>query len=192
MKSRRCKANAMARHDEDTMAQGPDPASHQVTRELLDAVLLALVLQHGPLHCYALVTLSKRRLGPGWSVPRRTAYRTMERLEERGLVSSSLLPEVGVRREHKQRRYAPTSVTESAVEAWVAIELDRAQVHVFRAASEEGAITVISLEEPVDALGPHLVSTADRISARLGYQRDDELELNRGVTAASRGASVVV
>jgi hypothetical protein len=26
----------------------------------------------------------------------------------------------------------------------------------------------------VDALGPHLVSTADRISARLGYRRDDE------------------
>jgi IclR family pca regulon transcriptional regulator len=34
--------------------------------------------------------------------------------------------------------------------------------------------SVISLEEMVDALGPHLVSTADRISARLGYRRDDE------------------
>ena len=34
--------------------------------------------------------------------------------------------------------------------------------------------TMISLEEMVDALGPHLVSTADRISARLGYRRDDE------------------
>jgi IclR family transcriptional regulator, pca regulon regulatory protein len=33
---------------------------------------------------------------------------------------------------------------------------------------------VISLEELVGALGPHLVSTADRISARLGYRRDDE------------------
>jgi DNA-binding IclR family transcriptional regulator len=32
----------------------------------------------------------------------------------------------------------------------------------------------ISLEELVDALGPHLVSTADRISARLGYRRPDE------------------
>jgi IclR family transcriptional regulator, pca regulon regulatory protein len=32
----------------------------------------------------------------------------------------------------------------------------------------------ISLGELVDALGPHLVSTADRISARLGYRRDDE------------------
>jgi len=34
--------------------------------------------------------------------------------------------------------------------------------------------TMISLEEMVAALGPHLVSTADRISARLGYRRDDE------------------
>ncbi len=33
----------------------------------------------------------------------------------------------------------------------------------------------ISLGDLVDALGPHLVSTADRISARLGYRRDDEL-----------------
>jgi IclR family pca regulon transcriptional regulator len=32
----------------------------------------------------------------------------------------------------------------------------------------------ITLEEMVDALGPHLVSTADRISARLGFRRDDE------------------
>ncbi len=35
--------------------------------------------------------------------------------------------------------------------------------------------SMISLEELVDALGPHLVSTADRIFARLGYRRDDEM-----------------
>ncbi len=34
--------------------------------------------------------------------------------------------------------------------------------------------SMISLEEMVDALSPHLVSTADHISARLGYRRDDE------------------
>jgi IclR family pca regulon transcriptional regulator len=34
--------------------------------------------------------------------------------------------------------------------------------------------SMISLEELVDALGPHLISTADRISARLGFRRDDE------------------
>jgi IclR family pca regulon transcriptional regulator len=34
--------------------------------------------------------------------------------------------------------------------------------------------SMIPLEELVDALGPHLVATADRISARLGYRRADE------------------
>jgi IclR family pca regulon transcriptional regulator len=34
--------------------------------------------------------------------------------------------------------------------------------------------SMISLGEFVDALGPHLVSTADRVSARLGFRRDDE------------------
>ena len=39
--------------------------------------------------------------------------------------------------------------------------------------------STISLEELVDALGPHLVSTADRVSARLGYRRHDELARSR-------------
>jgi IclR family pca regulon transcriptional regulator len=34
--------------------------------------------------------------------------------------------------------------------------------------------SMIALAEFVDALSPHLVSTANRISARLGYRRDDE------------------
>jgi len=34
--------------------------------------------------------------------------------------------------------------------------------------------SMISLEELVDALGPHLVVTGDQISARLGYRRTDE------------------
>jgi hypothetical protein len=32
----------------------------------------------------------------------------------------------------------------------------------------------IALEELAGALGPHLISTADRISARLGYRRESE------------------
>ena len=35
--------------------------------------------------------------------------------------------------------------------------------------------SMITIGELVDALGPHLVSSADRISARLGFRRDDEL-----------------
>src|ERR1017187_997503 len=42
---------------------------------------------------------------------------------------------------------------------------------VVAAVSLSAPSSMISLEELVDALGPHLVSTADRISARLGYRR---------------------
>jgi IclR family pca regulon transcriptional regulator len=34
--------------------------------------------------------------------------------------------------------------------------------------------SMISLQELVDGFGPHLVSATDRISARLGYLREDE------------------
>jgi IclR family pca regulon transcriptional regulator len=34
--------------------------------------------------------------------------------------------------------------------------------------------SMISLQELADALAPHLLTTADRISARLGYRREDE------------------
>ena len=34
--------------------------------------------------------------------------------------------------------------------------------------------SMISLEQLVEHLGPHLISIADRISARVGYRRDDE------------------
>ncbi len=45
---------------------------------------------------------------------------------------------------------------------------------VVAAVSVAAHTSMISLEEMVAALGPHLVSTADHISARLGYRRDDE------------------
>ena len=35
-------------------------------------------------------------------------------------------------------------------------------------------VSMISVEEMVDALGPHLVASAASLSARLGYRRDDE------------------
>jgi IclR family transcriptional regulator, pca regulon regulatory protein len=43
----------------------------------------------------------------------------------------------------------------------------------------------IALADLIDALAPHLISTADRISARLGYRRADELPRANG-TASSR------
>lgn len=45
---------------------------------------------------------------------------------------------------------------------------------VIAAISISAPVSTISLEDLVEHLGPHLISTADRISARLGYRRDDE------------------
>ena len=45
---------------------------------------------------------------------------------------------------------------------------------VVAAVSLSADSAAISLEQMVDALEPHLVASADRISARLGYRRDDE------------------
>jgi IclR family pca regulon transcriptional regulator len=47
-------------------------------------------------------------------------------------------------------------------------------LQVVAAVEMAGDASTISGRELVDALGPHLRSTADRISARLGYRHDDE------------------
>jgi IclR family pca regulon transcriptional regulator len=49
--------------------------------------------------------------------------------------------------------------------------------------------SMIPLEELIDALGPHLIATADRISARLGYRRTDELHRPTGRTTSLVEAS---
>jgi IclR family pca regulon transcriptional regulator len=51
----------------------------------------------------------------------------------------------------------------------------RSESHeVVAAVSMTAHASLISLEELVEHLGPHLVATADRVSARLGYRREDE------------------
>jgi IclR family pca regulon transcriptional regulator len=45
----------------------------------------------------------------------------------------------------------------------------------------------IVLADLIDALGPHLISTADRISARLGYRRADERSSSDGTAPTLRG-----
>ena len=45
---------------------------------------------------------------------------------------------------------------------------------VLAAVGMQAHSSMISLKQLVEHLGPHLISTADRVSARLGYRRDDE------------------
>jgi IclR family transcriptional regulator, pca regulon regulatory protein len=51
---------------------------------------------------------------------------------------------------------------------------------VVAAVSMSAHSSMISLEEMVEHLGPHLIAAADRISARLGYRRPDERASERG------------
>ena len=50
--------------------------------------------------------------------------------------------------------------------------------------------SMISLSGLVDGLSPHLISTADRVSARLGYRRDDETARSHLTTSGARAGGV--
>jgi hypothetical protein len=51
---------------------------------------------------------------------------------------------------------------------------------VVAAVGMDAHTSMIALVDFIEALGPHLVSTADQVSARLGYRREDERH-NAGV-----------
>jgi IclR family pca regulon transcriptional regulator len=56
----------------------------------------------------------------------------------------------------------------------IAVPVRNASREVVAGVNIAASSAMISLDEMVSALSPHLVSAADRISARLGYRRDDE------------------
>ncbi len=92
----------------------------QVSGSPLRGALLALLVGEGeqPLGGYRLGTLVERRLGPAWRVTRQSVYGTLDRLEEDGLVSSSVKV-TGGRVGEGQRVYSPTERAEAAVAAWM-------------------------------------------------------------------------
>jgi IclR family transcriptional regulator, pca regulon regulatory protein len=51
----------------------------------------------------------------------------------------------------------------------------RDESRVVAAVSMSAHASLITLEELAAALGPHVISIADRVSARLGYRREDEI-----------------
>lgn len=56
----------------------------------------------------------------------------------------------------------------------IAAPVRNAAREVVAAVTMEALCSAISLERFVDALSPHLLTTADHVSARLGYRREDE------------------
>jgi DNA-binding PadR family transcriptional regulator len=96
------------------------PEKKQVGGSPLRGALLALLVSEGeqPLGGYRLGTLVERRLGPAWRVTRQSVYGTLDRLEEDGLVSSSLKEATG-RVGDGQRVYSATERAEAAVATWM-------------------------------------------------------------------------
>jgi IclR family transcriptional regulator, pca regulon regulatory protein len=64
----------------------------------------------------------------------------------------------------------------------------RAQTReVFAGVSMVAHRSTISLEQLVDHLGPHLIATADRISAQVGYRREESGREGRGEAGSTAG-----
>jgi IclR family pca regulon transcriptional regulator len=61
----------------------------------------------------------------------------------------------------------------------IAVPVRAASRDVVAALNMAAHISMISLSEMVNTLAPHLVATANRISARLGYRRSDEITRSR-------------
>lgn len=106
--------------------------------------------------------------------------------EQRDLIAATKLAKRGphaitskkaLREELEQIRAAGFAVNDEELAAGlyaIAAPVRNEAREVVAAVNLSAPSSMISLEELVDALGPHLISTADRISARLGYRRDDE------------------
>jgi DNA-binding IclR family transcriptional regulator len=71
----------------------------------------------------------------------------------------------------------------------IAVPVRSASCEVVAAVGMDAHPSMISLAKLEDALGPHLISTADRVSARLGYRRDDERPTRGLATTEWVGAS---
>lgn len=102
----------------------------------------------------ALSQLKATKVGPNTITGKRTLRDELEQIKEAGFAvnDEELSPEL----------------------LCVAAPVRNASREVVAGVNIAASSSMISLEELVDALSPHLVSAADRISARLGYRRDDE------------------
>jgi IclR family transcriptional regulator, pca regulon regulatory protein len=126
---------------------------------------------HLPPHCSAIGKLLLASL-PEAEQHRRIAELTLERLGPRTSTSKNAL-----RTELSRCREKPLVLSEEELAPGlyeIAAPVRTETREVIAAVGMQAHSSAISLEQLVDGLGPHLISTADRISARVGYRRDDE------------------
>ncbi len=94
-----------------------------------------------------------------------------------GHTASTIISENALRAELKSVREQSVVVAEEELASGlysIAAPLRSVSREVVAAVGMDAHISMIPLGDLVDALGPHLIAVADRISARLGYRRDDE------------------
>ena len=97
------------------------------------------------------------------------------KLTKRG--PNTIMTKKGLREELDQAREGSFAVNDEELAAGlyaIAVPVRDQASEVVAAVGLTAPSALISLDELVNALGPHLVSAADRISARLGYRRADE------------------
>jgi IclR family transcriptional regulator, pca regulon regulatory protein len=90
---------------------------------------------------------------------------------------NTIMSKKGLRAELEQVREESFAVNDEELAPElhsIAAPVRAASGDVIAAVNMAAHTSMIPLEELVGALGPHLVATADRISARLGFRRQDE------------------
>jgi IclR family pca regulon transcriptional regulator len=124
-----------------------------------------------PVHCCAMGKLLAANLPAGeqrWLI----GQLTLQRRGPRTIASKSAL-RAELTRIHEEA--LAVSEEELAPELNEIAAPVRSETHeVLAAVSMQAHSSTISLAQLVEHLGPHLISTADRISARIGYRRADE------------------
>jgi len=124
-----------------------------------------------PAHCTSIGKLLLANLPEPYQ---REVFSSMK-LTKRG--PNTILSKKALRDHLEQVRAAGMAVDDEELAAGIyaiSTPVRNEEREVVAAVSMAAHSSMISLEEMVDALSPHLVSTADHISARLGYRRDDE------------------
>ena len=141
------------RHEQSEAALDPQPGSRLPAHcTAIGKLLLAYLPEHEQRELIVNMTLTKR--GPNTITAKKALRDELERIRQEGLAvnDQELAPEL-------RTLAAPVRDRTGAVLAAVNLSVPG---------------TTAPLAELVDALGPQLVSTADRISASLGYRGDDE------------------
>ena len=126
---------------------------------------------HLPVHCTAMGKLLAANL------PVREQRELISELKLERLGPNTIASRTALRRELAEvlKEGLATGDQELAPELYEISAPVRSQTReVLAAVSMMAHSSMISLEQLVEHLGPHLVATADRISARIGYRRDDE------------------